>query len=223
MSIRISIATEPPKMTPTDVLAVPVFVGDKEMKRVPQPLRDAVKRRMKSVQFTGTWGTSELFAAPTTRHAAFVGLLGMGDQEMPLARRKEGARRAVGRVVQEMRRHLVRHLVIDIRSVADQAEIAAALIEGAELASYRFTEYLPRLQAEQASRSLQKMTFIVSEEDRKLTKTRVLSQQAVMGGVELTRQLVNQPASVLAPRSLVTIAESIAKNSPHISLKTYDR
>jgi leucyl aminopeptidase len=88
------------------------------------------------------------------------------------------------------------------------AELAAALVEGAQLADYRFDRYRTRPAGERGVSWLQ-----LVPEDRRVA----LSRTALQRGEELaratllTRDLVNEPACELTPRRLARHAREVAR------------
>lgn len=205
-----------------EVLVVPMFLGQKMVGGLPAALRTKVLARLRALDFKGEWGAAELLAV--SGKTQFIGIVGLGARTATPARQAEGMRRGVGKVIADARRHTLRVVALDVRDLEDAAPVlAAAAVEAVELISYRFTDYLPRLQREQAIRGLKQFFIITSKDALSTVRAAVKAAQNVLPGVELARQMVNQPASVLTPASLVSMARQIAKESQDVSLKVLNR
>jgi len=195
MSIRVkTVTTLPAKM---DVLVNPVFKGE--------------------------WGGVELTVPEKRGRAIFVAKVGLGDGKSLLEDKCEGMRRGMARVIQDARRHALHQVVIDLREVDNAAAKGRAACEGAELANYKFTDYLPKLKKEQAAKAVRELILVVTKEDERAVKAAVKEAQDVLAGVELARNLVNQPGSHMSPKHLVGTARDLLKNNEGVSVKVLDK
>ncbi len=90
----------------------------------------------------------------------------------------------------------------------DEAQIAAELALGASLRNYRFDRFLTKPKPDKAP-ALAGMSFILSKPagGQKL----MLRQQALANGVNLARDLTNEPPNELYPESFVSRAKALAK------------
>ncbi len=222
MSINYQISGAKPEKIQTDVLVF--FVGSD--KKLPAGLPAAVSRflqgKIKELKFTGVSGTAELFLSAATAKAPFYCLLGAGDASLPEARRLEGVRRAIGRVMGDARRHSFRQLAV-VLPVEESSLYAEAIVEATQLANYRFVVYGKRLSKEQATRSLKDVLLIVPRSAQDEVRVAVATTKRIMGGVELARHLVNQPASHMSPQRLAEEAQRIAQGSDRITVHIMDR
>lgn len=221
MPVTVRVLSKRPRSLKADVEISTLFVGE----RVP-----VLASSLKSMGFNGQWGSGELLVAPQLGPAKLVAVVGLGERGSTVGQQAEGLRRGLGRIVMEMRRHLARSAVLDLTGGAAQpvpgdrqAILAAAAVEAAELASYRFTAYRPKLKREQTQRRLRELTLIIDPAQEKTTKAAVRQTQLILRGVELTRQLVDEPAAAVKPITLVERARELTKRFPVLAFKVLDR
>jgi leucyl aminopeptidase len=200
---------------------VPVWSDGKTV-ALPSRLQKTITGCVKTYDFKGKWGAGELLLS-TKSQPHFVGLIGLGSRAESVEHQAEGVRRGVGRIIREMRRHALRQAAVMLSSEEHAPIFAAAAAEAALLATYRFTDYLPRLQKEQSQRALRQVDIVVADASRAATRAAVGSSQEVLPGVELARHLVDQPGSALSPKSLVEVARTISSAASSISLKVMNR
>ncbi|MCA9584502.1 MAG: leucyl aminopeptidase [Myxococcales bacterium] len=100
-----------------------------------------------------------------------------------------------------------KRLVVGIPASAEP--FMRELVEGLELGAYRFTKYVTgdrRPKAELAS-----VTICVADKPDATVKARVDAGQAMAAGVNLARDLSNEPPNVLYPEALGEAARAVAK------------
>ena len=206
-----------------DVLVVPVAEDLRMLDFLGPKTREEVKKLAKVRGFKAGWGEAVLFPCVAGVKQA-VALIGTG-KDGDVNRRKEGLRRGVGSVLLQMRQSGWRSLGISVHNFSSQeaVELAGAMVEGATLADYRYTETSKRLKEKHAVQSLKSLDIYAVEESVASVKKSVLRAQNIMRGVELARDLVNRPADRMNPEQLVKVARELAKNNKEISLKVYDR
>lgn len=221
MSITYTVTSSKPENSKTDVLVIPIMSD----KKLPASLTSEVSRqvvaRMKELRFKAQWGQAELFLAPKEVSASFVALIGLGEPGALLHQHAEGLRRGLGRVMQDARRHGLRSMAIVLEE--ETFLLTGAAVEVSYVANYRFTSYSKRLVREQSTRSLKEVQFVVERRHQDQVKQAIVDTKKIMGGVELVRNLVNQPASDMSPRRLVEEAKRIAGTSDQLELKVLDR
>lgn len=225
MPIKFTLASHTkPAVAVADVLVMPVFKDLNLSESLPKALRTQLKSKIKKLEFKGEWGSAE-FMPWSTREikAEYLALVGVGDRKTELDRFIEGWRRGLGKVVSQARAQRLRSLAINLLDVEDASSWAVASVETVELASYRFTDYLPRLQKEQERQALRSVILLTQPSVRSHVRQVVASTSKVMAGVELARHLVNQPGSALFPHSLVEIARNLAKDQKNISVRVLDK
>lgn len=222
MSITYQISGAKPEKVQTDVLVF--FVGSD--KKLPAGLPTAAYRllqgKIKESKFTGAWGTVELFLSATTARASFYALAGLGDASLSQERQLEGVRRALGKVMGDARRYGLRRLAV-VWPHGMAGACAEAIVEAVQMANYRFVVYGKRLAKEQSTRSLKEVILITARADQDDVRAAVVKTKRVMAGVELTRHLVNQPASHMSPQRLADEARRIAKESPGVKVAIMGR
>lgn len=214
MSLTVRVVSKQPPAKATDVAIQALYVGQKA---------PDIALFLKQLGFKGQWAGGELLVSHERRGAKLQAVVGLGDRAGSLMQQAEGLRRGFGKVMMEMRRHTVRSAVLDLTGGAAAPILAGAAVEAAELASYRFTDYRPKLKKEQAQRRLKLLIIVVDAAEEKATRAAVTAVRRVLPGVDLARRLVDAPASAVKPETLMQQAKALTKRSPEISLKILDR
>lgn len=223
MHIQVTASSLKPTAATADVLIIPVYSDGQLGKTLPEALRRGLGVHMRRVEFTGVWGTSIFLPFVKGSKAPFVALIGLGDRSHSVERHQEAMRRGVAQTVREARKYEMRSLVVNLYDNDTPGQLAAAAVEGAELANYRFTEYSTKLKKEQASQSIKKLSVVVPTAKLLETRAALSAVENVIDGVALARDLVNQPADAMRPEVLVAQARAIEAKSPHIKARIYDR
>lgn len=214
MPLTVRVVSRPPRPFTGEVFIRTLYQGQ----RVPE-----LAPRLKLVDFKGQWGSGEMLVAPPRSRAKLLSVVGLGDRRAAVAQQAEGLRRGLGKVIMEMRRHIARSAALDLTGAPAAPTLAAAAVEAAELATYRFTDYRPKLKQKQAQRRLKTLIIVVDESQEKATRAAVAAAQRVLPGVELARRLVDAPAAAVTPATLVEQARGLAKRFSVLSLKVLDR
>ena len=216
----ITVTSKEPSATELDLIIIPVDTSKNIGTQYSPEIQKHISAVIDRIGFAGEWGRAEVFVAPQGMHAPFVGVVGMGDPSLDSAKKLEGLRRAVAAALLDARQHLLRNVGIMLPDTAS----ASALCEAVLFADYWFTEHSAMQKREQKARSLTTVTlFAASAGEASRAKAIVVLAEKVMEGVTLTREMVNQPASHMAPSVLVQHAKKIAKTSPQISLTVMNR
>jgi len=209
---KLSITSKPVQDAVGDIIVIPVDTT--------LDIASEILVLAKKVQFAGQWGRAEIFVSPKGFSTPFVAVVGMGSPEVSDAKRNEGIRRGVASIILDGRAHMLRNISIAIPRI----DILDAVVESVLLTDYWFTQHSVLMKQEQKSRSLESVTLhVASKQDIAVAKRIVQRTEKAMAAVTLTRNLVNQPASHMSPRVLVTEAKKIEKKSPSISLTTMNR
>src|SRR5438105_1669647 len=180
-----------------EMLLVPVAEGQLSaaLRRLDGRVRGPLVRRARAARFGGK-------AEETLVHhgEAAVALLGLGPVRVGL----DAWRRAGARARQEAERERARRAGAYLGDAA--AEVAAAFVEGFQLAGYRFAGYLsdperrPRVQA---------LTLVG---EGKQLGAPLAATGAVVQEIFRARDLVNEPASVATPRFLAERVAALARD-----------
>src|SRR5436190_3221377 len=186
-----------PEAVRGEMLLVPVAEGQLRaaLGKLDRRVRAPLARRARTVGFRGK-------AEETLVHhgEAAVALLGLGPVPVGL----DAWRRAGARARQEAERERARRAGAYLGDAA--AEVAAAFVEGFQLAGYRFAAYLsdpgrrPRVQA---------LTLVG---DGKQLGASLAATDAVVQEIFRARDLVNEPASVATPRFLAERVAALARD-----------
>ncbi len=218
--MKITITSTKASLPKGDILIVPVFAKEK----LPDMLSGRqLKDRLKEVGFKGEWGSAELLLSPEVSRHSFIGVLGLGQSTDEVSKQVEAVRRGMGKLVQEARRHLARDIVIVLHDSMNVSELVSGIVEAVYLSDYSFVAHTKRLKKQQSTRSLKTVTIIVPKASVEAAQLQVKQTEKVMKVVTIVRDLVNEPASHVAPKSLVEAAEKVAAASPAFSLTVLDR
>lgn len=216
----ITVTSKDPSAIELDLIIIPVDTSKNIGTQYSPEIQKHISTVINRIGFGGEWGRAEVFVAPHGMHAPFVGVVGIGDDSLEPVKKLEGLRRAVAAALLDARQHLLRNVGI----IMPDAASASALCEAVLFADYWFTEHSALQKREQKARSLTAVTlFAASASEVSRAKPLVALAERVMGGVTLTREMVNQPASHMSPAVLVQHAKKIAKASPRISLTVMNR
>ncbi len=158
-------------------------------------------------RFKGNEG--DVVTLSTTAGAASrVTLVGLGDKE---ALSLDTLRKAAGRGA---RATLSRNL--DTVSLAvpsfddlDDHQVAQAIAEGALLANYRFDKYL----SEKCAPEIKTLTLVGPHLKGAAMKNAVSRAEAICSGVNLARDLVNEPPASLTPEQFAAEARKVGRES----------
>lgn len=227
MSIRVQIKTFRGDIPAADILVVPVVIGKNKNDvvmppLVPASLRTGIRSALHARDYKALWGSTEMFYVSLSNAPLFIAVVCSGQRKQPAFRHWEGLRRSVAQVVDVASRHAL-HTVAIITPPTKPAESAAAMFEGIELAYYRFVHHKRSLLKEQQIRGLRELTFYVPEKTQNDVQSALGRARHVLESVVVTRELVNQPASHMAPRVLVKHARAIARKESRISVKILNR
>jgi len=205
-----------PVVVSTDALILPLFAGKDEpvwseiARRADETLSGHLRELANESRYRARTGTT--FAVPTLGQlpAKRVILVGIGSPEGDTANALLTAGGAGARAARELG---ARNLVLALPESGDQDPHHAveALATGIGLGTYQFTKYRGKAVAETAvSPELESVTFSGPGLENVATATALAHAEAVIRGVNLARDLTNEPASVLTPLSMAERATEIA-------------
>lgn len=186
--------TTTPQTSASSVIAVPVFAGpilSDAAIDLDTRCGGALTRALEVSRFTGEVGDLLEIVAPQGDTAGRVLLVGAGkaDDQTP-----SQAEQYAARVFTAARSTGATELVVNLP--ATDAEQAAAAVLGVKLAAYRFDRY--KTQERPTDKPSVTDVLVVSAAGAAADEARSV-HEAVAAGVELARDLVNEPANVLHP------------------------
>jgi leucyl aminopeptidase len=223
MSLSITTSTLKPAAANVDLLVIPLTSELRLGKFFSESVRRHLGVGIRKLEFTGAWGSAEVFLAPKSLKAPFVAFVGLGDGQAAPEVLAEGMRRGMGKVIHDARRHMLHSAAVVLLDASPVADVAAAATESVLLSSYRFTNFSSKQRSAQEGRALRKLNFLVSKEVLQIVRDAVETAETINNGILLARQLVNQPASHMSPRVLMEEAQAISKRSNRISIQIFDR
>lgn len=198
MNVTISTSTLPK----TGALILLAVEGSKLLPTalgVNEAMGGALAKAAKAAEFKGKSGQVLDIVAPQGLSVSRLYLVGLGAARSVTASTLESA---AGRMVARLNAARVKQAsiaadAIDASDVTD-ADIAAHLAMGAELAAYRFDGYRTKQKADQKP-SLTKVAVMTKAQARARKAWNI--QSAIAQGVYLARDLVNEPPNVLYPET----------------------
>lgn len=221
MSIKVSFGKKGAAEESADVVVF-LMKGGEVLNDLSEEIGKWIKQEAERVDFKDGVGKAAVLA---WRHggaeAPLVGLIGLtrGKDDLDI---NEGMRRAAGRLANETRRMGGTRMVIDLTGWLPGegvlAEVAGALMDGLEMANYRYVEYSKGKKSEHDKRSLREVVFLLSEKPAAAKKA-VVFRQEVLEGVKLARDLVNRPAEEVTPGGLAAEAKKIAASIKSVKVK----
>ena len=189
----------------TDLLVIPVRekkLDDPAIRALDRRLKGNLRARIDKSKFTGGDGSALLYATAGMLPAAQILLIGLGSTEVATDTwRKAGAR--ARKEAAAMGAGAIAFLFVPDQ---EPENCAAAIVEGAWLASYQFNKYRSNSRPPAEVKSL--TLFRAGLKKTAAIEQSVESAQALMPGVFLARDLVNEPPSVATARFLGAQAQS---------------
>lgn len=195
-------------------IAVPVY-DDATLSAAAQIAEDAtggaLSRAIGASRFTGKPGQTLELIAPAGMDLSRIVLFGLGAKDkLTDGTFEKAAAAVVGKLLTGGETAI--SIVLAGEATADQAARAAL---GARLAAYRFDEYRTKLSADKKP-SLD--TVHVAVDDVAAAGTSWESWSAVADGVDLARDVTNQPPNILNPETYAKKIEGMAEHGLEIEI-----
>lgn len=205
-----------------DVIIIPVDGRAKPPADLPATLTRSISEQLRHRGFVSKWNTATVLTNVAGTRIPLVAVVSLNPND-DRARRAEGLRRSLGSLTEQLRAHQVRHAALLLTDQADTPALSAAAFEAVDLASYRFSRYSRRLTKQQSQQALRKLTLVTAASELSATRRHLRDTKLQLAAVEHARDLVNQPASIVTPSTLMNEAQTIASNSPSVTVKILDR
>lgn len=207
-----------------EIAVLPVFGGEgfafeHVLSQLPESVHKTSLRVMKALEFTGK--LNESFTVDVALpHAHTIAVIGL---EVVEEATLETAREMTGTAIALARKAGARSLAIALPTAeeGDAADIAEAMVIAAQLADYAFDAFKPK----NGMKRMKEMTLCLAQgRDVLRVRKAVERGNAIAGGVNIARDLVNMPAQVMTPSALAEIAEHVAKDAgKNVSVKVLER
>lgn len=189
----------------TDLLVLPVI--ERELEKSPlyvldRRLRRKLRERIQKAKFTGSEGSNLFYSTAGALPAANVLLIGLGKSEEI---EPDTWRRAAARATKEASAIGAEEIAFYFAPSSEPENAAAAVVEGALLASYQFNKYRSNSKPPVNLKNLTlfkpglRRTAAIEKSIRLVEET--------IPGVFLTRDLVNEPPSVTTASFLAVQAQ----------------
>lgn len=199
-----------------DVLVVTVFEDEKKpsalFKTVDKKLKGVCSELVKEEAFKGAANTTLMVHSLGTLPAARVLLVGLGRKDELTV---EGVRKAVSKVTAAAKAVKANRVVMSMDSVlVENAEtVAQAAVEGADLTAYAFSKYKGKEeQKELQAAAVKELVLITEGKDASKMRKGVETGQLFAKATMYVRDMVNEPAVSMKPKTLVAEARKVAKN-----------
>jgi leucyl aminopeptidase len=182
-----------------------------ELQGVDKALGGLIKDLVASGEFRGRHLTTSLLHTQGKLPAKRVLLIGLGKRK---DFQPDKVRQAIGRAACRVRELGIKSFSTPIPArkliKGSLSASAQALVEGAVLGLYQFTEY--RTEAREEIKAIKEMV-IVEAEARRLVEIQMGSRrgQIIAEATNFVRDMGNQPSNILTPTRLARIAQDLAK------------
>lgn len=199
------ICEEPGGSSPFGALTVVLADAD-PLQKIEKRFGKAIRKAAQLARFSGTPGQKFSFTLQEGENLQTILLLGIGkESDQPKSLRKLG--------FEAVRFCLplgVEHLTIDLREVFStsvESHVASLLVQGIELANYRYDRYLSP-QSKNKLR-LRKIALIAQQS---FSAEETNRGQIIADCIKKARDLVNGPAELVTPTYLAQVALEIGQN-----------
>lgn len=161
----------------------------------------------------------------TTNDANMPGVIILAGVSKKTSNRNEGIRRAVGVAVTAARSMAIVHAALSVVGLEDSPidhEVLGALVtEAALLAQYRFTKYKTK---NNTKNQLKNVTLFLQGRKHELAvESGIRAGKLNAEAAIFARDLVNEPAGAMHPKTLAAAALSLALQSDRITVSVFDR
>ncbi|WP_422006900.1 leucyl aminopeptidase [Pyruvatibacter mobilis] len=209
MNVTIATATLPK----TGALILPAVEGTSlppTAEAVDKAMSGGLKRAMKAADFKGKAGQVLDVVAPEGVGVSRLYMVGLGAARSV---KQAGLETAAGTMVARLNAARVKQASIAADPIADSdlsdADIAAHLAMGAQLAAYRFDGYFTKQKPDQKP-TLTKFAVMTKAQARAKKAWEI--QSAIAQGVYLARDLVNEPPNILYPESFAKKCKALTSH-----------
>jgi leucyl aminopeptidase len=214
--MRTSYRQSDPLQQPADALIVPAWQKEGKLDQsgligqLDKTLGGALKQAVADQRFTGKQGSAVAISGQGKTKARWIVLAGLGSGDIE----PETIRRAWGAAAKTAQAHGGADLASAVPPIAapfgPQRAIAEAT-EGIRLAVYAFNKHRGAA-SKKENRPVEVSTLAFYGDDNEVNGREGISRgEAVAGAIELARDLVNEPASVLNPLTMADEARRVAK------------
>ncbi len=181
-------------------------------REVDRALNGQLKELRTSGEFAGTARQSVLIHTRGVLPAKRILLMGLGKKKAVTLDRVRQAMGEACKRVRQIGAHTFSAAVSGTEAVrASVSDVAQAMVEGAMLGGYRFTQY--RSEQEQPSRDVRTMTLLAAQASQVSgMRTGVRRGEASAAAASFARDLCNHPSNVMTPSRVVREARIIAKD-----------
>lgn len=173
-----------------------------------------IKHALSHTKFKGKSGSSAMLTAPDNFNFSRILILGLGKEEDFTPKKAE---ELGGSIVANLSATPDHEAVCEFDGIPgmSQGDLAAHVGYGAALRSWRFLKYFTK-KTEDELPQLQKLTVATSEEKDAAKKYSVLEK--ILEAVNLTREVVAEPANVIYPESLAQVAKTLEKDGVEVQI-----
>jgi leucyl aminopeptidase len=211
---------------PAEVLVLTHFDGDASLNdqaaAVDRALGGSLRGLLKSGEFEGKLNQAVLLHASGKAPAKRVLLVGLGKKKDA---RVDYVRQAMGTAVKRVRQAGATSFVTCLHgedlSKTSAVELAQALVEGAILGTYQFTEYLS--DHKPSAKAVARMTLLAADA-RQLTDLKEGARRgtAAAEAAMFVRDLCNHPSNVMTPTRVAAEAKKIGRER-NVRVKILER
>lgn len=192
---------------------------NKTAEMVDKLTKGAVKSLLKQGDFQGTLGQTFVLQASEKVKADRILLVGVGDKALTDAQYRKWVVASL-QVLKQLGGNDALFVVDDVKVIQrDTYDKARLLVETLEANTYTFDAYKS---SKASPYKLSKIVLCVPKSDAKKVEQAVHESQAIVSGMNLTRDLGNTPPNVCHPTYFAKQAEALAKLDKRVSIEVLD-
>jgi leucyl aminopeptidase len=208
MSNSISISFAKPEKPKQNTLVIFADGAGKLTEQSREAVGTSFDRAMAIAEFTGKFGSTVELLAPQGSDLDRVLVIGAGKpEELGLLQwQKLG-----GTVVAKLPAGTTAAVLLDIAGVEASGESAANFAFGATLRGYSFEKYKTKKAKDEKPKKDKGIKLTVMTSEAAVSKKAFVALEAVSDGVNLARDLVNEPANILGTVEFADAAKALTK------------
>lgn len=218
--MHISAGSVTDRRSKADLLVIGIFEGEKNVPKVlfqvDQAAHDILTQALKNNRFDGKSGESlPIFGTSNFKSANDLLVIGFGKKD---AYQSEKLRKTIGNLLCRAKARKAKSVLIlaDTFSAGKVKpnDVFRAIPETFFLADYEFNKYKEKKKGEPLPPKVESIELILgNKKDAKNAQNCIERAEIVVRAVNLTRDLINEPANVMTPRVFASKAQEVAKKS----------
>jgi leucyl aminopeptidase len=219
--MKIDIVEKLDKRGKADVIVLPYWKGEKKAKAAfkGEEISDQLLLLLKSGDFKGN--ASEIaFLYSDVGNEPRVALVGLGEEKEVTLQTLRNAYSALVKEARKKKLETINLLLPELDKKIDDQLLCRAVVEGCLLTNYSFDRHKHMAKEDDRLSLIEKITLIGVSAKHKAICEKV---QAIVEGVNFTRDLVNENADEITPQKLGELAAGLAKKYKKIKTTVFNK